>query len=192
MSDVTQILQRIDSGDALAAEHLLPAVYDELRKLAAARMVMESPNQTLSATALVHEAWLRLVSGNPDRLWHDRRHFFAAAAQAMQRILVENARRKRRIKRGGQTQRVALGEVAVECGIPPEELLSLDEALARLSEEDAATAEVVRLRFFVGLSHEEAAAVLGVSAVTVKRTWRYARAWLHRQMHGDDPSAAPD
>jgi RNA polymerase sigma factor (TIGR02999 family) len=190
MSDVTRILSAIEQGDAQAAEQLLPLVYDELRKLAAQRLAQEKPGQTLQATALVHEAYLRLVRGRPDEGWDSRGHFFAAAAEAMRRILVENARSKGRQKRGGALARVDLDKAELACPMPDEDLVALDEALARLAAEDPVKARLVELRFFAGLGLEEAAAALGVSAPTAKRYWRYARAWLHREVTGGDTPGA--
>ena len=172
MSDVTQILSQIESGDPSAAEQLLPLVYDELRRLAAAKLANEKPGQTLQATALVHEAYIRLVDVEKAQHWNSRGHFFAAAAEAMRRILVENARRKQRLKRGGELAREPLDDVAVECEVPEDDLLDLDAALAKLAEEDPQKADVVKLRFFAGLSHEQTAQVLGIAAVTAKRHWR--------------------
>ena len=182
MADVTPILRSVEQGDPQAAQELLPLVYEELRRLARSRMAQESPDHTLQATALVHEAWLRLVNGD-SRPWDSRRHFFAAAAEAMRRILVESARARRRLKRGGGARREPLEDVAIECDVPQGELLALDEALARLAEEDPQKAELVRLRYFAGLTQEQAADVLGISPETAKRWWRYARAWLRRAMH---------
>jgi RNA polymerase sigma factor (TIGR02999 family) len=178
MSDVTHILSAIEQGDPHAAEQLLPLVYDELRKLAAQRLAHEQPGQTLDATALVHEAYLRLVGAADADRWRDRGHFFAAAAEAMRRILVEQARRKRAEKRGGGTRRFALS-AADRVVIPDlDTLLTVDEALAQLAREDAGSAAVARLRLFAGLSVEEAAAALGVSRATAFRDWAYARAIL--------------
>ena len=191
MTGVTSILESMERGDPSASEKLLPLVYDELRKLAAVMMAREKPGQTLQATAVVHEAYVRLVDGQAQR-WDSRRHFFAAAAESMRRILIEAARRKGRIKRGGEVDRVELEDVAIACPVDQEDLLALDEALRKLDTEDAAAAELVRLRFFAGLGHEEAAEILGVSAVTAKRTWRYARAWLHREMRGGAPPSMSD
>jgi len=217
MSDVTQILSQIESGDPSAAGQLLPLVYGELRKLAAAKLAHEKPGQTLQATALVHEAYLRLVgkqgagdSGlgtvessadphpkdpSPQPLaaptFDSRGHFFAAAAKAMRRILVENARRKKRLKHGGDHSRVALEEADIVCCMPPDELQALDEALSKLAVEDPTKARLVELRFFVGMRNEEAADLLGISAVTAKRYWRYARAWLHREIDGRGESLRP-
>jgi len=186
MNEVSRILSAIDRGDGQAAAQLLPLVYEELRKLAARKLAQEKPGQTLQATALVHEAYLRLVGGGTEVRWDSRGHFFGAAAEAMRRILVENARRKGRQKRGGALARVDLDEAELACRIPPDDLLALDEALARLAAEDPVKARLVELRFFAGLSLEEAAEVLGVSAATAKRYWRYARAWLHRAVAGGD------
>lgn len=181
MSDVTQILDRAQQGDPKAAEELLPLVYEELRKLAAARMAHQSPGQTLQATALVHEAYLRLTGGARDQ-WQDRAHFFRAAAEAMRCILIENARRKSRWKRGGRLERVELEGLELAAATPPDTLLVVQEALDRLAVEDAPKAELVRLRFFIGLTHAEVAQVLGQSEPTVKRHWDFARAWLLREI----------
>ncbi|TWU39302.1 ECF-type sigma factor [Novipirellula artificiosorum] len=184
MSDVTQILRQIEDGDDQAAEKLLPLVYDELRKLAAVKMAQEKPGQTLDRTALVHEAYIRLVDVAETRHWDSRGHFFSAAAIAMRRILVEQARRKRRQKRGGEWHRISLRQIELPCGLPVDDLLALDEAIEKLEHESAEKAKVVQLRFFVGMNHEEIAKALGVSVVTVGRNWRYARAWLRRELHG--------
>ena len=184
MNEVTRIMDAIGQGDACASAQLLPLVYDELRRLAAERMAKEKPGQTLQPTALVHEVYLRLVGQGEERHWDSRGHFFAAAAEAMRRILIENARRKGRKKHGGDLARVDLAEADVACRMPPEELIALDEAMTRLEAEDPLKARLVRLRFFAGLSLEEAAEVLEVSAATAKRYWRYARAWLHREVSG--------
>jgi len=178
MNDITQALEALKRGDTQAAAALLPLVYDELRRLAAARLAEEKPGQTLQATALVHEAYLRLVGGEPEQPWEGRRHFFAAAAEAMRRILVENARRKKRLKHGGAAQRVDLVEADLALEPPPEDLLALDEALDKLAGEDATAAELVKLHFFAGLSLEEAGAALGLSRASAYRLWTYARAWL--------------
>ena len=175
MSDVTHILNAIDLGDAQAAEQLLPLVYDELRKLAAAQMAQEKPGHTLDATALVHEAYLRLVG---DQQFADRRHFFRVAAEAMRRILIDRARRKRRTKHGGHRERLPLSDVEIAAEAPAEQLLALDEALDRLAAVDPVKAELVKLRYFAGLCEEEAAAALGISRATASRYWTYARAWL--------------
>jgi RNA polymerase sigma factor (TIGR02999 family) len=185
MHSVTQILQQIEQGDSSAAEHLLPLVYDELRRLASAKLAQEKPGQTLQATALVHEAYLRLVGVDRVGHWDSRGHFFAAAAVAIQRILVEEARRKNRLKRGGEHQRVALDKVHLASDVPSEQLLSLAEAISELEAEDPLKAKVVQLRFFAGMNHEEVGLALGLSAVTARRHWRYARAWLRRQMMDD-------
>ncbi len=182
MTEVTRILSAIEQGDPRAAEQLLPLVYEELRKLAIRRLAREKPGLTLQATDLVHEAYLRLVGGRREDGWDNRGHFFAAAAEAMRRILVENARRKRREKHGGGRLRVDFDEASLVCRMPPEELLALDEAMTRLAAEDPIKARLVQLRFFAGLSLDEASHVLGVSAVTAKRYWRYAKAWLHREV----------
>jgi RNA polymerase sigma factor (TIGR02999 family) len=181
MSDVTVILKAVQEGNPDAAEELLPLVYDELRRLAAWRLAQERPGQTLQATALVHEAYLRLI-GEEDSKWDGRRHFFAAAAEAMRRILVENARRKMRLKRGGQLERVHLEAVEIPSPLPDDELLAVDEALDRLTEVDPRAAELVKLCFFVGLTQEQAAKELHVSISTVERTWAFARAWLFREI----------
>jgi RNA polymerase sigma factor (TIGR02999 family) len=173
-----------EQGDPHDAARLLPLVYEELRRLAACRLAREPSGQTLQPTALVHEAYLRLVGDGGDRGWDGRGHFFAAAAEAMRRILIENARRKGRKKHGGEFARVDLAEADLACRMPPEELIALDEAMTRLEAEDPLKARLVRLRFFGGLGLEEAADVLGVSAATAKRYWRYARAWLHREVSG--------
>jgi RNA polymerase sigma factor (TIGR02999 family) len=178
MSEVTRILSAIDAGDSHAAEQLLPLVYEELRILAAARLAQEKPGQTLQATALVHEAYLRLVGGAPEQQWNSRGHFFAAAAEAMRRILIDKARRKRRPKLGGDRQRVDLNQALSVAG-PHDNLLELNDALTRLATEEPAKAELVKLRYFAGLSLEEAAACLNISPATAKRYWVVARAWLY-------------
>lgn len=177
MNDVTQILSAIKHGDPLAAEQLLPVVYDELRKLAAQRLAQEKSGQTLQATALVHEAYVRLVDTEKRQDWNSRGHFFAAAAEAMRRIVVDNARRKRRPKHGGNRKRIPLDDV-VSMTDSQEDILALDDALARLAAEEPAKAELVRLRYFAGLSLEEAARCLEISPATAKRYWVVARAWL--------------
>jgi RNA polymerase sigma factor (TIGR02999 family) len=178
MSDVTQILGKIESGDAKAAEELLPLVYEELRKLAAAKMAQENPGQTLQATALVHEAYLRLVDVEQTQHWDSRNHFFSAAAEAMRRILVENARRKGREKRGGSLKRVELRDQELATTTSHEELLAIDEAVEKLFQEDRQAAELVKLRFFAGFSLSEAAEIVGVSRTIAYEQWAYARAWL--------------
>jgi RNA polymerase sigma factor (TIGR02999 family) len=182
MSDVTRILSQIESGDAAAAEQLLPLVYDELRKLAAAKLAHEKPGQTLQATALVHEAYLRLVGGEQPHDWDSRGHFFAAAAEAMRQILVNNAVRKQRPKHGGDLQRVDLDAVATLSEGPDEDLLALDAALTKLTAAEPLSAEVVKLKYFAGLSIPEVAQVLGISPRTADRRWAYARAWLHQEL----------
>jgi RNA polymerase sigma factor (TIGR02999 family) len=177
MSEVTRILSAIEAGDPPATDQLLPLVYDELRKLAAQKLAQEKPGQTLQATALVHEAYLRLVGDHSPKQWNSRGHFFAAAAEAMRRILIDASRRKRRPKHGGDRRRVDLDE-ALAIDAPGEDILALDEALQRLAAEEPAKAELVRLRYFAGLSLEEAAACLGISLATAKRHWVVARAWL--------------
>ena len=177
MSEVTRILSAIEQGDPQAASQLLPLVYDELRKLAAQRLAQEKPGQTLQATAIVHEAYLRLVDTEQIQHWNGRGHFFAAAAEAMRRILIDNARRKQRPKHGGGRQRVDLDE-ALSVTAPREDVLALDEALKKFSELEPAKAELVKLRYFAGLSLDEAAACLGISPATAKRYWAVARAWL--------------
>jgi RNA polymerase sigma factor (TIGR02999 family) len=188
VSDVTRILSAIEQGDPHAAEQLLPLVYDELRKLAAQRMAQEAPGQTLQATALVHEAYLRLVDAEKARHWDSRGHFFAAAAQAMRRILVDNARRKQRDKRGGRRRRVELDESVPAPPSAADDLLALDEALTRLAAEDPEAAAVVQLRYFAGLSVEEAARGLGLSRAAAYRHWTFARAWLLNELTGADPA----
>ena len=178
MADITQILAAVEAGDPKAAAELLPLVYDELRKLAAARMAAENSVQTLQATALVHEAYLRLVGKDAGQPRNSRGHFFGAAAEAMRRILVEAARRKRRVKHGGVHRRVELDDVTADPDGRSEELLALDEALDALAREDPVKAELVKLRYFAGLTLEEAAACQGVSLATAKRRWALARAWL--------------
>jgi RNA polymerase sigma factor (TIGR02999 family) len=174
--DVTRILSRIEQGDGQAAEQLLPLVYDELRKLAAAKMAQERPDQTLQATALVHEAYLRLVDVDKPRRWDSRGHFFSAAAEAMRRIMVEGARRKQRGKHGGEFRRLEMADLAtVE---PDDDLILLDEALTQLAAEDPLAAKVVELRYFAGLGHTEVAATLTITVYQARQKWTYARAWL--------------
>jgi RNA polymerase sigma factor (TIGR02999 family) len=181
MNDLTQILGRVEKGDGEAAAALLPLVYEELRKLAAARMAQEAAGHTLQPTALVHEAWLRLV-GAPEQNWNSRNHFFMAAAQSMRRILIERARQKARLKRGGDQQRVPLEELDLATNADSETLLLIEEAMERLSNSDPVKARLVELRFFTGLTLAEAAQVLGVSEPTAKRYWAYARAWLFQEI----------
>ena len=182
MTDVTQILSQIEQGDPSAAEHLLPLVYDELRKLAAAKLANEKPGQTIQATALVHDAYLRLVDAERARHWNGRAHFFGAAARAMQRILVENARRKKSLKAGGDHRRVELSQVAEEVRGRSVDVLEIDEALQKLEAIDRRKAELVRLRYFAGLSLSESAIALGISASTADNDWAYAKAWLKVEM----------
>ena len=184
MSDVTRILSDVAQGDAHAAAQLLPLVYDELRKLAARHMANEAPGQTLDATALVHEAYLRLVGPADEARWDNRGHFFAAAATAMRRILIERARRKQRIVHGGDRQRQELHPDLAAAPAPDDDLLALDAALARLAERDPVKARLVELRYFAGLTGNQAAQVLGISPKTADRYWAYARAWLRREMEG--------
>lgn len=187
MADVTRILDAAAAGDPKAAAELLPLVYDELRKLAAARLADEKPGQTLQATALVHEAYLRLVGGQPQD-WNGRGHFFAAAAEAMRRILVETARRKGRVRYGGGRRRLDLDRLSVADDVQDEDLLALDDALARLEAEEPDAAAVVKLRYFAGLTAEQAAGVLDISKRTADRHWAYARAWLFDAVGGDEPA----
>ncbi len=191
MSEVTRILSAIEQGDPHAPEQLLPLVYDELRKLAAAKLAQERPGQTLQPTALVHEAYLRLVDGDPAPHWHGRGHFFAAAAEAMRRILVENARRKQRQKRGGGRERVGLDGLDVAAPRQGEDLLALDEALSQLAATDAQAAELVKLRYFAGLTVRQAAEVLGVAPRTADFLWAYARSWLLEKLEGSAPPPPP-
>jgi RNA polymerase sigma factor (TIGR02999 family) len=186
MTDVTRILSAIEQGDPHAAEQLIPLVYDELRKLAAQRLAGEKPGQTLRATALVHEAYLRLV-GSGDPGWAGRGHFFAAAAEAMRRILIENARRKAGPKAGGDARRVDLSGVEPAIEGSRVELLALDEALQRLEAKDKRKADLVKLRFFAGLTNDQAAQALGISASTADNDWAYARSWLRLAMSAGDP-----
>jgi RNA polymerase sigma factor (TIGR02999 family) len=195
MSEVTRILSAIEQGDPHAASQLLPLVYDELRKLAAQKLAHETPGQTLQPTALVHEAYLRLVASPPGEQreeppWDSRGHFFAAAAEAMRRILVESARRKKRVKHGGEFQRVDLDDRDVPVQPPPDEILALDEALVRLAGEDPEAAKVVQLHFFAGLSIEQAAEALGTSRATAYRHWNFARAWLRCAIGGEGDAPA--
>jgi RNA polymerase sigma factor (TIGR02999 family) len=183
MTDVTRILQAIQRGDTRATDELLPLVYEELRVLAAQKLSREAPGQTLQATALVHEAYIRLV-GNDSAGWDSRGHFFAAAAEAMRRILVDTARRKQAHKRGGDRQRLSLETLDLMTRATPEEIVMLDDALTALAREDAQAAEIVKLRLFAGLSMDQAAEAIGVSRATAYRQWTYARAWLRSEIHG--------
>ena len=185
MSDVTRILSAIEQGDPKAPEQLLPLVYDELRKLAAQRLARESPGQTLQATALVHETYLRLI-GSESPSWNSQGHFFSAAAEAMRRILIENARRKRTEKHAGDRKRIELDGVDVPEDAPPQDILAVDEALSRLAVEDPVKSELVKLRYFGGLSVEDAGRVLGISRATADRYWAYARAWLFSELSDAD------
>ncbi len=188
MTDVTQILSQIEHGNPSAAEQLLPLVYEELRKLAAQRLRQEKPGQTLQATALVHEAYVRLVDAEHQQRWDSRGHFFSAAAEAMRRILVENARRKRGLKRGGNLARQDLHEADIVAPEISDDLLALDEALNRLAETDETSVELVKLRYFSGLTVPQAAEVLGVSTRTAERLWTYARSWLFREIRHESPN----
>ena len=182
MTHVTQILSQIDEGDPSAAEKLLPLVYDELRKLAAAKLTNEKPGQTLQPTVLVHEAYLRLVSADQPQQWNGRGHFFGAAAEAMRRILVENARRKQAKKHGGQMKRVELDVASATTEAPREDLLALDEALTWLEQQWPDKAKLVKLRYFAGLTIPEASRAMKISTATAERHWRFARAWLHSRL----------
>jgi len=192
MKDVTCILSSIEQGDPQAAEQLLPLVYDELRKLAAQKLAQEKPGQTLQATALVHEAYLRLVDTEKVQRWESRGHFFAAAAEAMRRILVENARRKHSLRRGGGRERVELDNLDVAAPRAPADLLELDEALTQFAAVDPQAAELVKLRYFAGFTIKQAAEALGVSPRTADLVWAYAKAWLLQKMRGDLPATEPD
>ena len=185
MSDVTRILSEIEQGDPSAAEQLLPLVYEELRRLAAQKMAQEAPGQTLQATALVHEAYVRLVDVEKAQHWDSRGHFFAAAAEAMRRIVIDNARRKQRPKHGSDRKRVPLDDAVSVAETPSEDLLALDEALSKLADTDKSLAELVNLKYFAGLTSNEAAKILGVSPRSIDRQWSYARAWLHQELCGE-------
>ena len=182
MSDLTQLLNAIDAGDPKATNELLPLVYDELRKLAAAKMAQEPPGQTLQATALVHEAWLRLGGMETPQVWNGRGHFFGAAAEAMRRILVDRARKKARIRHGGALERVDLEHVTLATEDSDDTVLAIHEALEKLALESPQKAEIVKLRYFTGMEHQEIARALGISLSTVNRSWAYARSWLHREL----------
>jgi RNA polymerase sigma factor (TIGR02999 family) len=190
MSDVTRILSAIEQGDPSAAGQLLPLVYDELRRLAAQKMAQETPGQTLQATALVHEAYLRLVAGETAQHFDNQGHFFAAAAEAMRRILIENARHKNSLKAGGAAHRVELADVEPAIAPPDDDLLALHEALEKLETQDRRKAELVKLRFFAGLTNEQAARVLGISSSTADNDWAYARSWLALEIRGEAARAA--
>jgi RNA polymerase sigma factor (TIGR02999 family) len=185
MSDVTQVLQSMSKGDARASEQLLPLVYEELRRVAMARMAQEASGQTLQATALVHEAWLRLVSDG-DRTWQNRAHFFGAAAEAMRRILIENARRRSRLKRGGNLVRVDIADVDVAAATPDDKILLINEALQVMEKDDPEKAHVVVMKFFGGLTNQEVAETLSVTERTVERHWAFAKAWLYRTIRGEN------
>ena len=185
MTDVTQVLSAIEQGDPAAAERLLPLVYDELRKLAAAKLANERPGQTLQATALVHEAYVRLVGRDPIQPWDSRGHFFAAAAEAMRRILVERARRRCAVKHGGARTRVELDDVVAIQDERAGELVALDEALGELEKHDAQAAQLVKLRYFAGLSHQQAAEALQISRRAADRLWALAKTWLYQQISGE-------
>jgi RNA polymerase sigma factor (TIGR02999 family) len=187
MNDVTQILSKIESGDPSAANQLLPLVYEELRKLAAAKLAQEKAGQTLQATALVHEAYLRLVDVEQARDWNSRAHFFRAAAEAMRCILVDNARRKQSLKRGGEFQRVDLDAIGSTAELPVEDVLAVSEARERFAIHDCDKAELVKLRYFGGFSAQEAADALGISRATADRYWRYAKTWLYCELMRDLP-----
>jgi RNA polymerase sigma factor (TIGR02999 family) len=186
MSDVTRILSQIEQGDPQAAEKLLPLVYEELRKLAAAKLAREKPGQTLQATALVHDAYLRLLGGNRDHFWNNRGHFFGAAAEAMRRILVEQARRKQSQRRGAGLKPQPLDDLEIEAPEPAVDLLAVNESLDRLQRIDPVAANLVKLRYFAGLTIPQAADALGISTTTADRYWAYARAWLHAELATDD------
>jgi RNA polymerase sigma factor (TIGR02999 family) len=189
MTDITRILSAIKQGDPRAAEQLLPLVYDELRKLAAAKLAQEKPGQTLEATALVHEAYVRLVDADAARPWNSRGHFFAAAAEAMRRILVDSARRKQSKKRGGDRVRVDIDQLAVASSERLDDVLDIDAALTGLANADRQAAELVKLRYFAGLSTPQAAVALGISSRSADFLWAYARAWLLRSLGGSDAQA---
>jgi RNA polymerase sigma factor (TIGR02999 family) len=185
MSNVSQLLNAIEAGNPQAADQLLPLVYDKLRKLAAARLAEERPGQTLQATALVHEAWMRLVGENEAQVWNSRGHFFAAAAEAMRRILVDRARRKGRIRHGGQLERVDLAQVTIATQDDDDTVLAINEAIEKLVATSPEKAEIVKLRYFIGMEHAEIAEALDVSEPTVRRHWAYARSWLYAELKKD-------
>ncbi len=188
MSDVTQLLNAIDAGDPKASDQLLPLVYEELRKLAAVKMAQEKPGQTLQATALVHEAWLRLAGAEEQKAWNNRGHFFGAAAEAMRRILVDRARQKARVRHGGELERVDLEHVNLATEDSDETLLAMSDALDALAGESPQKAELVKLRYFTGLENQEIAHALGHSLSTVERSWAYAHSWLHRELKKNSAS----
>lgn len=185
MGEITLILDAIGRGEAQAAEQLLPAMYDDLRRLAAKRLAQEAPGQTLQATALVHEAYVRLVGSDEEQKWDHRGHFFTAAAEAMRRLLIENARRKQSLKHGGAQQRVDLQQAELVVAVPADQLLEVNEALEKLAQESPQEAELVKLRYFAGLTLEEAAAALDISRATASRYWAYARAFLYEAISGE-------
>ena len=186
MSDVTRILSQIESGDPSAAEQLLPLVYDELRKLAAVRLAQEKPGQTLQATALVHDAYIRLVDVEKAQHWNSRGHFFSAAAEAMRRVLVENARKKHALIRGGDRKKLDLNLVEPTGPRVSEDVMALNDALEKLERKDQVKAELIKLRYFAGLTVEQSAEIVGISPATAHRYWNYARAWLHQEITGKD------
>jgi RNA polymerase sigma factor (TIGR02999 family) len=190
VSDFTNILEAVNRGEARAADDLLPLVYDELRRVAAFKMAHEAPGHTLQPTALVHEAWLRLV-GNDEPRWENRAHFFGAAAEAMRRILIDNARRKQALRHGGGQQRVPLDAIDIASAAEDDQLLAVHEALDKLAAQDELKAQLVKLRYFVGMTIQEAAEVLGISEPTAKRYWAYARAWLYREIQESAKPAKP-
>jgi len=192
MADVTQVLNAIAAGDSRAAEQLLPLVYNELRKLAAQKLAHEKPGQTLQATALVHEAYLRLVDAERAQQWNSRGHFFAAAAEAIRRILVDQARRRLSLRRGGDLQRLPIEDLEIEAPEPSADLLAVHEALDRFQDVDPTAAQIVKLRYFAGLTIPQAAEALGISASTADRSWAYARAWLHAELKRDGASRLPE
>jgi RNA polymerase sigma factor (TIGR02999 family) len=187
MNDITRVLESAQNGEPRAAEELLSLVYEELRRLAAHKMAREAPGQTLQPTALVHEAWLRLV-GNQNQQWHGRGHFFGAAAEAMRRILVENGRRKRAVRHGGGQAKLDIQEIELAAPAPDDELLAVNDALDKLAIRDKQKAELVNLRYFVGLTTEEAAQVLGISVATADRWWNFSRAWLYEEIERQQKS----
>ena len=186
MSDVTRILSQIESGDPSAAEQLLPLVYDELRKLAAVRLAQEKPGQTLQATALVHDAYIRLVDVEKAQHWNSRGHFFSAAAEAMRRVLVENARKKHALIRGGDRKKLDLNLVEPTGPRVSEDVMALNDALEKLERKDQVKAELIKLRYFAGLTVEQSAEIVGISPATAHRYWNYARAWLHQEITGKE------
>ncbi len=188
MSDVTQLLNAIDAGDPKAADRLLPLVYDELRKFAAVKMAQEKPGQTLQPTALVHEAWLRLAGSEQDKTWNSRGHFFGAAAEAMRRILVESARRKARLRHGGELDRAPIDQIEIAAALPDERLVQVSEALDELDREAPEAAHVVKLRYFAGLTQEQVAQTMGISLRTAERHWTWAKAWLFQWIREQEKS----